>query len=224
MMLFNNTVGRKLLMSCTGLLMIFFVIVHLLGNVSVFAGPSGINAWAAKLHRLMPILWLFRTAMFAICALHIYLGTLLTLENNASKPGPYAVRKTLRSTFSGRYMIWTGVLIAVYLAFHILHFTAHLINPELSSAAHIDEMGRPDVFMMMMLNFRNAVVLLVYISAMAALALHLTHGIQSFFQTLGLNNDKTLPVFIKAGTIAALMISLGYISIPVSIFSGILRW
>ena len=224
MKLFKNTVGRKVLMSCTGLLMIFFVIIHLLGNASVFAGPAAINAWAAKIHSLTLLLWLFRTAMFIVLSLHIYLGTLLTFENRAAKSGTYAGRKTLRSTFAGRYMIWTGVLTGVYLVYHILHFTAHLISPELSSAVNIDKMGRPDVFIMMMLNFRNAVVSLVYISAMVALALHLTHGIQSFFQTLGLNNDNTFPVVIKAGAIAAVIIFLGYISIPISIFSGMLRW
>lgn len=223
MRLSKSTAGRKILMALTGLTMIAFIIVHLLGNSSVFIGPEGINAYAAKLRSIGPLVWILRLIMLALFSLHVFFGIQLTLENNAAKPRSYAVKKNLRTTFAGKNMIWTGLLIGAFLIYHLLHFTLQVTNPEISAGKHLDVMGRPDVFHMMVLSFQKFFISSIYVGAMIALALHLTHGIQSFFQTLGLNNDMTLPVIIKAGTITAIILFLGYVSIPIIIFIGILK-
>ncbi|MBI5075122.1 MAG: succinate dehydrogenase cytochrome b subunit [Nitrospirae bacterium] len=221
MILFQNRVGRKIVMSLTGLAMVIFVIIHLLGNASLFSGPDGINAYGKLLHSLGAFLWLIRLIMLTALCLHILFGIHLTLENRAAKPQRYAVRKDLSSTFAGRNMIWTGLLIASYLLYHLLHFTLEVIYPGLAAYQNPDAAGRPDIFMMVVLSFRNISVAGLYVLAMGALALHLSHGIQSMFQTLGLNNERTLPAVIKIGTIAAVVLFLGYISIPVSIVAGL---
>ncbi len=220
-MLLQNMVGRKIVMSVTGLAMVIFVIIHLLGNTSLFSGPDGINAYGKLLHSLGAFLWLVRLTMLSTLCLHIFFGIHLTLENRAAKPQRYAVRKDLSATLAGRNMIWTGLLIAIYLVYHLLHFTLEIIYPGLSAYQNPDAAGRPDIFMMVVLSFRNISIASLYVLAMGALTLHLSHGIQSMFQTLGLNNEKTLPAVIKIGTIAAMIIFLGYISIPVSIFAGL---
>jgi succinate dehydrogenase / fumarate reductase cytochrome b subunit len=120
-------------------------------------------------------------------------------------------------------MIWTGLIIGVFLIYHLLQFTFQVTNPEISAIRHLDPLGRPDVYQMVVVGFRNAGILLVYVTALIALAFHLTHGIQSCFQTLGLNNDRTFPVVIKAGTLAAVLVFLGFVAIPIVIFVGILN-
>lgn len=216
-------VGRKIVMAVSGLMMALFVAAHLLGNTSIFAGPDGINAYAAKLHELWPIVWAYRLGMVVLFSLHVFYGIQLTLENYRAKPQSYEVKKSLSATFAGKSMIWTGLIIGGFLIYHLLHFTIQATNPEISAGRNLDMAGRPDVFRMVVLSFQKALISLIYIGAMIALALHLTHGIQSFFQTLGLNNDRTLPVITKSGALAAVIIFLGYIAIPLVILIGILK-
>jgi succinate dehydrogenase / fumarate reductase cytochrome b subunit len=216
-------VGRKIVMAVTGLLMLLFAIEHLLGNSSIFAGPDSINAYAAKLHRFWFIVWISRVLMLAAFFVHVVYGIQLTLEDWKAKPEAYAIRKNLRSTFASRTMIWSGGIIAVYLVYHLLHFTFHVIHPEITAMKNADAARMPDVFAMMVLSFQDLWVSLLYIAAMFSVTVHLMHGIQSLFQTLGLNNDRTLPAIEKAGTIAAIILFLGYISIPVAVIAGILK-
>jgi len=224
MQFLKSPVGRKIVMALSGLIMVLFVIVHLMGNASVFTGPDGINAYAAKLQGLGPFIWVFRLIMVSVFSLHICFGILLTLENSAVRPASYAVKKYLRSTFASRTMIWTGLIIAVYLVYHLLHFTFHTIGPGISSALNVDASGRPDVFRMVVLGLQDLSASFIYIAAIIAAALHLTHGIQSVFQTLGGNNDRTFPVIIRAGTVAAVILLLGYISVPLAVIAGVLRY
>lgn len=223
MQLLKNSVGRKLVMSVSGLAMIVFVIAHLLGNASIYAGPDGINAYAKALRSFGPLAWSVRITMIFMFVLHICYGTKLTIENRAAKPDAYAVRNNLETTFAGRNMIWTGLLIALFLIYHLLHFTFQVIPPKFPAVAYFDWRGRPDVFMMVVSGLSNLFVSMLYISALAALGLHLAHSIQSSLQTIGVSNERTLPAIMKAGTLAAIIIFLGYAAIPLAILSGILR-
>jgi succinate dehydrogenase / fumarate reductase cytochrome b subunit len=219
----KSTVGRKLIMAITGAFMVLFVVIHLLGNSSVYVGPDGINSYASKLHGLGPFVWIFRMVMLILLSLHVILGIQLTLENNAARPRQYAVRKTLRTTFAGKTMIWTGLLIAAFLIYHLLHFTIQVTNPAISSQMNSDVTGRPDVYRMVVLSFKNSAIVAVYGLAMVGLGLHLSHGIQSFFQTFGLNTDRTMPVVTKGGVLAAIVLFAGYVAIPVIIVLGLLK-
>src|SRR5208283_3991096 len=216
MYLLKNITGRKLIMALSGFTMIAFVVVHLLGNTSMYFGPDATNAYAKTVHRFGSVLWVFRLFMLAMLTLHVFFGIRLTLENRAAKPQGYAVKKNLQSTFASRNMIWTGLLIAVFIVYHLLHFTFQVTNPQFAAVAHFDAMGRPDVFTMVVLSFRKFFISAIYIFAMGALGLHLSHSIQSAFQTVGLNSEKTFPIIINAGTIAALLVSFGFASIPVA--------
>src|SRR3972149_7116547 len=119
MQILTNTVGRKVLMAVTGLFMLFFVIVHLLGNSTIFVGPSALNTYAEKLHSLGPLVWAFRAFMLAMLGLHVLFGVLLTLENWAANPGKYAVNRKLKANFSSETMIWTGALLFAFLVYHL---------------------------------------------------------------------------------------------------------
>ena len=222
MQLFTSTVGRKLLMSITGFLMVLFVVVHLLGNSSIFI-PGGINAYAEHLHALPPLVWAFRLVMLVFILVHGYYAIQITLENNAANPQGYAVKKQLKANFSSVNMIWTGLLIALFIIGHILHFTAR-VTPDVSSrAASLTTEHGFDVFSMVIGSFQHPFTALLYVVAMIVLFLHLKHGNQSSLQTMGWNNDCTLPVITKIGTVVAVIFLIGYSSIPLFILAGILN-
>lgn len=212
-----------MVMAASGLLMVLFLVGHLLGNSTIYWGTGGINAYAEKLHALVPLVWGYRVVMLGLLGLHIFFGIKLSLENSAAKPQGYAVDKSLSATFGGRSMIWTGLIIGGFLLYHLLHFTFQVTNPELSAVRHLDGVGRPDVFHMVVGSFQNAVISLIYAGALSALAFHLSHGIQSIFQSLGLNSDRTLPAMVKTGKAAAVVLYAGYIAIPLVILIGMLR-
>ena len=221
MFLPKSTVGRKILMAITGQMMIIFVLLHVVGNSTIYF--SHLNAYAAALHALPLLLWAIRLFMFAMLCLHIYLGIVITLENRKAKPEAYTVTRRLSATFAGKNMIWTGSMIAAFLVYHLLHFTVQVIDPQFSAIRNPDALGRPDVFLMVVQGLRQAGVSAVYIVSVLALLLHLTHGIQSSFQTWGLNNEKTMPYVTGGGTVAAVVLFLGYAAIPVVVVAGILK-
>lgn len=220
---FNNPVGMKLIMAVTGVMMAVFVIAHLLGNTSIFVGPDGINKYAAALQSLGPFIWIYRIAMIAVLSVHVFFGFRLYLDNRSARPQNYTIKKTLRATTASRTMFWTGLFIAAFLIYHLLHFTIRFINPVQSSGISLDGAGRPDIFKMVVLNFQNIPTVLLYIIAVAALGLHLSHGLQSTAQTFGLNNDRTLSLIKRVGLSAAIIIFLVYASIPFVIWTGILK-
>ena len=217
----ESSVGRKVLISVTGLMMVLFVVLHMLGNSTIYF--NWLNAYSAHLHALPALIWAYRVFMLTVLTVHVFFGLQLALENNEAKPLAYVCKRNLQATFASKNMIWTGTIIAIYLVYHLLHFTAQVINPEFSASHNADALGRPDVYAMVVLNFQNLFISLSYIFAMTALALHLTHGLQSLFQTLGLNNEKTMPLIIKTGAITAIILSLIYISIPVFVLTGVLK-
>ncbi len=197
--------------------MVLFVIVHLLGNSSIFAGPDGINAYAEKLHGLGPIVRISRIVLGILLVLHVIIGVLLTLENKAAKQGKYAVKNLVRATFSSETMIWTGLLLLAFIVYHLLQFTAR-VTPDIVLGN--DAKGRVDVFTMVVRSFRVTPIALIYVAAMVTLFLHLSHGIQSIFQTIGLTNDKALPQYERYGKLLSVLFLIGYSSSPVLILVG----
>jgi len=208
-------------MTITGQFMVLFVIVHVLGNSTIYV--NWLNAYAVALHAFPPFLWAIRLTMIASVLLHVYLGIVVTLENRASKPQAYAITNHLSATFAGRNMIWTGALIFSFLIYHLLQFTFQITDPAIAAIRNLDALGRPDVLSMVVQSFQHMSIVLVYLVSMTALLLHLTHGVQSSFQTWGMNNDKSLAIMIKAGTLTAVVLFLGYVAMPMVIVLRILK-
>ncbi len=218
---YKSSLGKKYIMAVTGLAMVLFAIVHMLGNFTIFAGPGGINAYAAGLQGLGPGLWLFRLALLTVFLVHIWMGVSLYLENKAARPSEYAMKQNHRTSFSARTMIWTGVILGAFIIFHVLHFTVHAFHPYY--ATFVDAAQRHDVYRMVVMGFQGFPMTLIYIAAMVVLLLHLAHGIQSFFQSLGATNDATLPTLEKGGRGVAVVILLGFVIVPITIFFGVIR-
>jgi succinate dehydrogenase / fumarate reductase cytochrome b subunit len=221
MRLFSDSIGRKVVMAVTGLLMVLFVIGHLLGNLTIFAGPNGLNEYAAKLHAIPALVWGTRIVMGAAVLLHLFLSVQITMENSAAKPDKYAKKNMLRATFSSETMIWTGVIMAVFIGYHLLHFTFRLAAFDLPLG--FDAMNRFDVFTMVVDGLGRTLTAGIYVVAMVSLFLHLSHGIQSAFQTLGLSNAMLLPRYGTGAKVMAGLFLIGFGSIPVLILAGILK-
>jgi succinate dehydrogenase / fumarate reductase cytochrome b subunit len=228
MQLLTSSIGRKILMAITGQAMVLFAVIHLLGNSSIFGWlPGGINAYAHHLHSLpAPIIIGFRLGLLVFVCVHIWFGIQLTIENRGGRPKQYAVKSTQKATFASENMIWTGVLLMAFILYHLAHFTFQIINPDTAALNHLVPLhgdNVPDVLGMVLSAFQNMLVTLIYAGAMLILFLHLSHGIQSFFQTLGWSNDRVQPFLTKAGTLAALALFLGYAAVPLTILLRILN-
>jgi succinate dehydrogenase / fumarate reductase cytochrome b subunit len=218
MRLLSDSIGRKAVMAITGLIMVLFVVGHLLGNLTIFAGQDGINSYAEHLHALALIVWPTRAVLVLAVLLHATFAIQLALENRTARPTGYAVDRTLSATFAGRTMIYTGLIMATFVLFHLLHFTFR-VTPGVVVGE--DAQGRADVFTMVVSAFRNAPTALLYVAAMAALFLHLSHGAQSILQSLGLSNDKTRPPLGLSGRALSSILLVGFGAIPVLVFIGV---
>ncbi len=222
---FKSSIGRKIIMAITGQCMVLFAVIHLIGNSSIFGWlQGGINAYAHHLHSMpAPIIIGFRLGLLVFACLHIWYGIQLTIENRGGRPQQYAVKSVQKATFASDNMIWTGVLLLCFIVYHLLHFTFQVISPETAALSHPDALGNPNVLGMVVSAFQGMGTTLLYAGAMVVLFLHLSHGIQSFFQTMGWSNDRIQPGLTKAGTLVALALFLGYAAVPLTILVRILK-
>ncbi len=214
----RSSIGKKSMMAVSGLLLIGFVIMHLLGNLLIYGGPDVLNTYAEKLRHLGPILWIARLVLLTALVLHIITSIMLAKENRDARPVAYAKQQMLRTTLAARTMMLSGLMVVAFIVYHLLHFTFRVTNPAISNLT--DALGRHDVYAMVVFSFREPAIVGAYLIAMALLCAHLSHGIASMFQTLGLNTDRTLPVIERLGHLVAGLLFLGYISIPVSVLLG----
>jgi succinate dehydrogenase / fumarate reductase, cytochrome b subunit len=217
----KTSVGRKLAMAGTGQLLLLFLFGHAAGNATLWAGA--INSYAAHLHALPPLVWVFRIVLLALLGLHVWQGVTLWLENRKAGGGKYAVTSYRRATVSSRTMIWTGFTIAGFLIYHLLHLTVQVIHPEAAATAHLDAAGRPDVHLMLVSGFAHAGTAAVYGIGMVGLGLHLFHGIASSAQTFGLNGPRSFPWLERASAALALVVAAAFLGIPTAIVAGLVR-
>ncbi len=192
-----------MIVAVTGVILILFVIGHLVGNLQIFLGPEWINAYSQHLRDLGPLLWLIRIFLLVSVILHIYFTILLAIENRSARPEAYIDRQYL-------------------IIFHLLHFTGRKFNPQFP-LLKLDPLNRYDVYSMMVYGFQNVYVSSFYIVGLFLLTLHLTHGSSSFFQSLGLNNQRLAPRLAIGGRIFAWLLFIGYTSIPIAVLLGFIK-
>jgi len=219
--LLKTSVGKKLVVAVTGLMMIGFILGHLVGNLQIFMGQNQINSYAAKLQHLGPFLWVVRIVLLGTVSAHAVVSLLLAKENRAARPVSYARESTVQATLASRTMVASGLLLAAFIVYHLLHFTLRLTQP--SFAYLTDSLGRHDTYTMMVLGFQHKWVSAFYVVAMGALCFHVSHGASSWAQTLGLTNAKCLACLKSAAQVFALLIFAGYVSIPVSVLLNVIK-
>ena len=211
-----STVGKKIVMAVTGILLFVFVIGHLLGNLQVFEGPAKLNAYGAFLHSIGEFLWPVRIILLIAVTLHIVATVQLALRKKRARPIDYSVKKAIASSYASRTMYWSGPIVLAFIIFHLLHLTAGYIHP---GAAYIEG----DVYHNVVSGFQVWWVSLSYIVAVSLLGLHLRHGLWSMFQSLGIHQPQHTARLQTAAIWIAVLIVLGYISIPISVLLGLVK-
>lgn len=213
-----SSIGKKTIVSLTGIALVLFAIGHLGGNLTFFAGPDWINAYALHLRDLGPLLWVARIGLLVAVGLHIFFTMLLWKENQAARPSKYSVKKSVQSSVGVRTMRMTGLIIFAFVVFHLAHFTWQFVDPDYRHFEY-DLHGTEvhNVFRMIVVGFSNPLISIFYVVSLALLAFHLSHGIASLFQTLGITNKRLRPVFELAGNIIAWGLFIGFSSIPISV-------
>jgi succinate dehydrogenase / fumarate reductase cytochrome b subunit len=211
-----STVGKKIVMAVTGVMMFGFVIAHLMGNLQVFEGPAKLNAYGAFLHSIGELLWPARIILLIAITLHIVATVQLALRNQRARPVGYSRKKAIRSSYASRTMYWSGPIVLAFIIFHLLHLTAGYIHP---GAAYIEG----DVYHNVVSGFQVWWVSVSYIVAICLLGLHLRHGLWSMFQSLGIHQPQHTAVLQRAAIVIAVLIVLGYISIPISVLLGLVK-
>lgn len=218
----HSSVGRKIIVAVTGVILLLFVIGHLLGNLQIFIGPDWINAYAQHLRDLGPLLWMIRAFLLVSVILHIYFTILLAIENRRARPEAYRDRNYVKASWASRHMVVSGLVVLAFIVYHLAHFTFRVTDPRfdlLKPDAH----GHHDVFSMMVYGFQNVYVSAFYVVGLFLLTLHLTHGSSSFFQSLGFNNERLTPKLAVGGRIFAWLLFIGYASIPVTVLLGLVK-
>ena len=227
--LFCSSLGRKYLMAGSGAVMFLFVIGHLAGNLQIFLGPEAINRYGHFLQSNVELLWPVRLTLLAIIALHIWSATRLTLENRAARPQAYAQWQPTAATYASRTMMMSGIIVAVFIVYHLLHYTVMVKAVNLTGQdfdakpEFLDAKGRHDIYKMMVTGFRQPLVSIFYLVGVGLLCLHLSHGISAMFQSLGWKKRSYGECLDRGGKWVSALIFLGYSSIPVAILLGCIK-
>jgi len=217
-------IGKKVVMAVTGVMLFGYVVAHLLGNLQIYSSNKGqINSYAAFLHdpAHAGLLWGARIVLLAAVGLHILTSLQLWNLKRTARPIGYYKKADVPTAYAARTMMWSGPIIAAFVVFHILHLTAGAV-PGLP----MKEIGEnaPDVRANVIAGFSNPYVSGFYIVAMILLCLHLYHGLWSMFQSLGISHPRYTPAVQKLAAVAAILICLGNISIPISVLLGLVSY
>ena len=209
--LFQTSIGSKLVMAATGAVLVLFVLVHMLGNLTIYQGPEAINAYTAWLQG-HPFLWAFRALMVVVAVLHVWAGLRLARANRRARTRRYRVRRTLAADAAGRSMALTGVLVLLFVAYHLLHLTLGVVGP-------VPDAGG-GVYARVVAGFGDPWIAGIYAAAVLLLGVHLHHAVQSLFQTLGIG-ERTYQGLVRGlSPLVAAVISLGFLSIPAAVQLG----
>jgi len=221
MALWRTVIGKKIVMAVTGLVLIGFVIGHVVGNLKIFAGPDGINAYSRFLREVgQPelgygqLLWLVRIALLVCVGLHITAAVQLTRMSRAARPVGYSVKRNVETTFAARMMRWGGVLLVLFVIFHLLHLTGGIVGFSAGQFKHLA------VYQNVVAAFAVWPVAVFYIVAMCALCLHLSHGIWSMLQTLGWSTARNEAKLKLLSRVIGIVVFLGFTSVPVAVMAG----
>ncbi len=211
-----STNGKKVVMAVTGVILFGFVTGHMVGNLQFFEDPSKIDAYGHFLKSVPELLWAVRSVLLLSVCLHIWASIGLALKNNAARPKGYAKKTNTISSYASRTMYWSGPILFCFIVYHLLHFTVGVVHPGADfkeGAIHYD----------MVQSFKVWYVSAWYILAMVLLGLHIGHGSASFLQSLGFNHPRHTPVIKKIAAAFSILIITGFIAIPVSVLTGLVK-
>ena len=214
-LLWDSSVGKKIVMAATGLIWVAYLITHVLANLLVFQGPDKINAYSAFLHGTGGALWGARLVLIAALVLHVIAAIQLADRRKEARPTGYAAgRDPQVSTWASRTIRWGGALILLFLVYHILHFTIGTAHPDFVEG---------DPYHNVAAGFRSLPVVVLYLIAMGAVGLHLYHGLWSSGRSLGVSPPAPRPLRRTVALVLALLVWLGFSAIPIAVYAGVVR-
>lgn len=219
--LWNSTIGKKTVMAVTGLIMVAFLLVHMLGNLKIFFGPHDFDAYAAWLRTIgEPVLhgawylWIQRAVLLVAVVLHVTAATQLSKRDLQARPIKYEHGQRPKATFATRTMRWGGVILALFIIWHLLDLTAGQVNPNFVKDHPYHNVVK---------DFQVWWINLIYIVAMLAVGLHIFHGFRSAAQTLGRRNAFRGNALQAVGTTLALVITAGFLAVPIGVMTGLVN-
>jgi succinate dehydrogenase / fumarate reductase, cytochrome b subunit len=205
----NSSIGKKVIMAITGVCLILFLVIHLINNLTLFAGAELFNSVVKNLESIKPIVRVIELILALILALHIFNGLRLWIENKKARPVRYKINGSSKnSDIFSRTMFITGSIIFIFLVIHLrtfwysFNFGSPLTNVHKYYEFTVDA-------------FQSPIYSLFYVAAVCLLGFHLNHGFQSAFQTFGWNNKTYFPLIKLLGTLYAIVMALGFASIPI---------
>ncbi len=214
---YNSSVGKKIIMAVTGVILFGFIIGHLIGNLQIFAGAEVLDSYARFLKEKPEIIWTTRVMLLLSVGMHILAASQLAVRNRSARPISYRLHKYDEASYAARTMVWSGPIIGLFVIYHLLHFTVGTVHP-----------SQPDfradaVYSNIVSGFQQWPVALFYIVAVFGLGLHIAHGIWSMFQSIGLNHPKYELMIKRSAMILSSLIVAGYVSIPLAVLIGVVR-
>src|SRR4051812_10118907 len=214
-LLWQSSVGKKLIMGVTGLIWVAYLVTHVLANLLVFQGPAKINAYSAFLHGTGGALWAARLVLIAALVFHVLAAVQLAGRRQEARPNGYAAGRAHQvSTWASRSIRWGGALILIFLVYHLLHFTVGTAHPDFIEG---------DPYHNVAAGFRSLPVVAFYLIAMVAVGLHLYHGIWSSGRSLGVTPPSPRPLRRTVALVLAMVVWLGFTVIPIAVYAGIVR-
>ena len=218
----NSSIGKKQIVAVTGLLLVGFVIGHLAGNLFIYAGPEAFNGYAKKLQSLRPGLYGIEFGLLFLFFIHMWLTSLIVLENIRARSRQYAVVQSVgERSLSTRLMPFSGTVILSFVIWHLVDFTFADHNGPRSIMPNGESLG---LYGVVYNAFCDPIHSILYIIAMIALGMHLRHGIQSFAQTFGFNHPSHTPCIHTVSKALGILVTVGYSSIPVYILLDSLKY
>lgn len=214
MRLMFGSIGSKIVMALTGLGLWVFIVAHLAGNLTVYGGAPMFNQYAMKLHETPQLLWAVRVALFLGFPLHIFFAIRTATFNRAARPEAYVFANKARTTLAAKTMLLSGLVVLTFLGYHLAHFTFRV-----TGGATFDQTP----YQMLVNGFANPVIAGFYIMGQVLLAAHLSHGLYSLFQHLGLWGKRFTPFAHRAALVIGYGLCLAFISIPLCVMLGLLK-
>jgi len=218
--LYRTSVGKKFYMAVSGAVLIGFLIAHMVGNLKMYLGPEAFNHYAEFLREVgEPVLprtvglWIFRVVLLGCVGLHMLSAWQVYLQSRNARGGSYEKEESLSFAYASRTMRWGGVIIGVFVVYHLLHFTIGTVHPDFVHG---------DAYRNVVLGFQNPLVIGAYTVAMIMVTFHVYHGLWSAFQTVGANHPKYNPIRRPLALVLALLLLLGFLSVPAGVMAGVL--
>ena len=212
----TSTIGKKIVMATTGIVLFGFVLGHMAGNLQLYLGAGALNAYAVWLREFLhgAGLWIARAVLLACAGLHVWAAVSLTVVDRAARPVGYREWEPRESTYASRTMRWSGVFLLAFVIYHLLDLTFGVVNPHFVPG---------DVYHNVIASFRVVPVSLLYIAAMLLLWLHLRHGVWSMLRTLGLAHPRYEALAHRAAAAFATLVVAGNISFPLAVLLGVVK-